>query len=735
MIHDVDQLLEKLVKPRRPERLARSSSLFDAPTKDWVARRNAPTVDLYLYDIREDLQRRVPAWEDVRGTRRARSTRRQPPPRRFRLVVPRDRLDPAPRGRAPPAVVAALVLPAQPDAHARRSGRRDRSPSRPARLHRRRPAAAAGPVARRRLVGARRRAQAVARRRGHGAARSQLPAAAAGPRAALGLARRPDAPDAVERAAAAASAAGEPMRRASRARGRPARAPSREPPPDGVARPVARHAGRRERPTRERACRRPEPAGDPGARHRRRPMSAARPRARPAAARSTRRSPTSTAGSRSSRRASGPPSTAAGRRPRPGRPVPRPVHLGRAGRRAARRAPAPRRRGGRGRPRRRRRWPRDRGGGGRGEAAGADLRLRRLARAFGLDAGRRRAAARRPRAGPRPALRAAVRLPPRRRLAAAGERGPRAGAARRRLGATARLERGRLGPHGPLVAGGLLLVEDARPAVPDPVAARPGPRRGPPPRRRPARPALAALLVDVDAPAPSATWSRSRARSTRGDPARLRPRAAGGVRAGRWRARRSSALGPPGRSRSTSRRLAPTTTPRESPRRRRARRGCAARRSSPGRWRRSPSAGPAAVRAFAEARLPGGPGRHAGAGIPAWSREAPLRARRARPGRSAQRHELVGRRARRRARRSGFDPAAATLALPARPGADRPGRRAARPDRGRRRRGRSTADDIARRRPRPERRPAWSGSRAASSPSPAGTTSSCPTRCEPSCAS
>jgi hypothetical protein len=32
--------------------------VFDAPTKDWASRRNAPTIDVYLYDIREDLRRR-----------------------------------------------------------------------------------------------------------------------------------------------------------------------------------------------------------------------------------------------------------------------------------------------------------------------------------------------------------------------------------------------------------------------------------------------------------------------------------------------------------------------------------------------------------------------------------------------------------------------------------------------------------------------------------------------------
>ena len=59
VIHDVDQLLEKLV---RRDALNGSSVdlVFEAPTKDWVARRSGPAVDLYLYDIREDLQRRVP---------------------------------------------------------------------------------------------------------------------------------------------------------------------------------------------------------------------------------------------------------------------------------------------------------------------------------------------------------------------------------------------------------------------------------------------------------------------------------------------------------------------------------------------------------------------------------------------------------------------------------------------------------------------------------------------------
>jgi hypothetical protein len=83
MIHDVDQLLEGLV---RREALNGSGVeiAFDAPTKDWVARRNSPTVDLYLYDIREDLQRRQVNWHEVRNDDGIVSARR-PPPRWFKL--------------------------------------------------------------------------------------------------------------------------------------------------------------------------------------------------------------------------------------------------------------------------------------------------------------------------------------------------------------------------------------------------------------------------------------------------------------------------------------------------------------------------------------------------------------------------------------------------------------------------------------------------------------------------
>jgi hypothetical protein len=84
MIQDVDETLLALV---RSEALAGAAIevAFDAPTRDWVARRNGPTVDLYLYDIREDMARRDVQWEPVMDAA-GRVTERRPPARRFKLA-------------------------------------------------------------------------------------------------------------------------------------------------------------------------------------------------------------------------------------------------------------------------------------------------------------------------------------------------------------------------------------------------------------------------------------------------------------------------------------------------------------------------------------------------------------------------------------------------------------------------------------------------------------------------
>ncbi|MGB3185577.1 MAG: DUF4255 domain-containing protein [Ornithinimicrobium sp.] len=57
-MHEVDSALQALVE-REAIGTRDVDVVFDAPTKDWAERRNSPTVDIYLYDIREDLRRRV----------------------------------------------------------------------------------------------------------------------------------------------------------------------------------------------------------------------------------------------------------------------------------------------------------------------------------------------------------------------------------------------------------------------------------------------------------------------------------------------------------------------------------------------------------------------------------------------------------------------------------------------------------------------------------------------------
>jgi hypothetical protein len=80
MITEVDDALRALVRGA----VGDVEVAFDAPTKDWAARRNAPTVDVYLYDVREDVKRRasgILAERDADGT----VVSRQDPPRHFAL--------------------------------------------------------------------------------------------------------------------------------------------------------------------------------------------------------------------------------------------------------------------------------------------------------------------------------------------------------------------------------------------------------------------------------------------------------------------------------------------------------------------------------------------------------------------------------------------------------------------------------------------------------------------------
>ncbi|MFF4243631.1 DUF4255 domain-containing protein [Streptomyces sp. NPDC001822] len=83
MIHEVDDILKGLLV-RGAFAGSDVEISFDAPTRDWAARRNAPTIDAYLYDIREDTNRRQRGKVSVRDEQGIVLGQHQPP-RWFRL--------------------------------------------------------------------------------------------------------------------------------------------------------------------------------------------------------------------------------------------------------------------------------------------------------------------------------------------------------------------------------------------------------------------------------------------------------------------------------------------------------------------------------------------------------------------------------------------------------------------------------------------------------------------------
>src|SRR5207244_4021512 len=138
MIQDVDESLRALVK-RDALNGSKADVAFDAPTKEWSSRRNTPTVDLYLYDIREDLEQREVMWESVRDDSGF-VTERRPPVRRCWDARDSPMRNPTVKRKTRPCrqrEAAKAGAPPQPRAPSR-SGR----PDPPGRRHR----AASSPV-------------------------------------------------------------------------------------------------------------------------------------------------------------------------------------------------------------------------------------------------------------------------------------------------------------------------------------------------------------------------------------------------------------------------------------------------------------------------------------------------------------------------------------------------------------------------------------------------------------
>lgn len=83
MLSQVDEALREIVRGDAVD--ADIDVVFDAPTKDWAARRNAPTVNLYLYDIREDMKHRATGFLEDLDPATGRVVARIPAPRFFKL--------------------------------------------------------------------------------------------------------------------------------------------------------------------------------------------------------------------------------------------------------------------------------------------------------------------------------------------------------------------------------------------------------------------------------------------------------------------------------------------------------------------------------------------------------------------------------------------------------------------------------------------------------------------------
>src|SRR5829696_8616403 len=76
MLADLDESLRALLK----RELGRHGFdgveiVFDAPTKEWAASLSSPTVNLFLYDVREATGKRLHEWQEQRGNGQAQATR------------------------------------------------------------------------------------------------------------------------------------------------------------------------------------------------------------------------------------------------------------------------------------------------------------------------------------------------------------------------------------------------------------------------------------------------------------------------------------------------------------------------------------------------------------------------------------------------------------------------------------------------------------------------------------
>lgn len=67
MIADLDESLRKLLEQELPIKNGEIEVKFDQPKREWSARLNRPTVNFFLYDLRENPTLRQHGWEQLNG--------------------------------------------------------------------------------------------------------------------------------------------------------------------------------------------------------------------------------------------------------------------------------------------------------------------------------------------------------------------------------------------------------------------------------------------------------------------------------------------------------------------------------------------------------------------------------------------------------------------------------------------------------------------------------------------
>lgn len=79
MLFELDETIKAVLRERGGLPAAEVDIAFDAPDREWSGRVNRPTVNCYLYDIRENLQLREAGWSVKRDLNGRQATKAIPP--------------------------------------------------------------------------------------------------------------------------------------------------------------------------------------------------------------------------------------------------------------------------------------------------------------------------------------------------------------------------------------------------------------------------------------------------------------------------------------------------------------------------------------------------------------------------------------------------------------------------------------------------------------------------------